>query len=400
MKQITTQKQVDDAAPKSAPYSLGSNLYLNVEPSGSRQWQFIWKASGKKQYAGLGSAGGAKGHRVTLVEARAKANQWRAAIARDEDPRLDKRKGETIGMFAEKLIAKLKPQWRGARTEHGWRRSLFHFAKPIIDLPISTPSDELAPKIKAIIDPLRGTQYDVARHARQRLEEVFREAKAAGLRSGENPGTRDAIGWSKERGKRKINHRRAIPYEQAPTFFARLDMTARGHAGLRLLVMTATRTSEVLRAAAGQFTLDGPDPQWVIPFAKNGEPHTIPLTGDLLVFLRSLLKGLGPDDLLFPAYSCDTLLDSFRRIDPAHAAIDVHGFRSTFRDWCGNETPFAREIIEETFGHNVGNSVERAYRRRKALRKRRMVLDAWNAYLAGRLPLERDGFEGVYTLAA
>ena len=45
---ITTQRPVDEAAAKPAPYALGGNLYLNVEPSGSRQWQFVWKVKGRK----------------------------------------------------------------------------------------------------------------------------------------------------------------------------------------------------------------------------------------------------------------------------------------------------------------------------------------------------------------
>ena len=65
----------------------------------------------------------------------------------------------------------------------------------------------------------------------------------------------------------------------------------------------------------------------------------------------------------------------------------MHGFRSSFRDWCGNETAFARDVVEETYGHEVGNDVERAYRRQKAMKKRRQVLEAWNRYAASRFVL-------------
>ena len=59
----------------------------------------------------------------------------------------------------------------------------------------------------------------------------------------------------------------------------------------------------------------------------------------------------------------------------------VHGFRSSFRDYCGNETEFSREHVEECLAHQVGNSVERAYRRSDALEKRREIMDAWVAYI-------------------
>ena len=61
----------------------------------------------------------------------------------------------------------------------------------------------------------------------------------------------------------------------------------------------------------------------------------------------------------------------------------VHGFRSSFRDWCGDETSFPREIAEAALAHKTGNAVERAYRRRDAFEKRRQLMDAWAAYCAG-----------------
>ncbi|MGH6977752.1 MAG: hypothetical protein ACRED4_00425, partial [Brevundimonas sp.] len=57
-----------------------------------------------------------------------------------------------------------------------------------------------------------------------------------------------------------------------------------------------------------------------------------------------------------------------------------HGMRSSFRDWAGDETNFARETIEECLAHAVGDETERAYRRSDALRKRREVLEAWSVY--------------------
>ena len=57
-----------------------------------------------------------------------------------------------------------------------------------------------------------------------------------------------------------------------------------------------------------------------------------------------------------------------------------HGFRSSFRDWAGNETPFPRELAETTLAHVLGDKAEQAYRRGDALDRRRALMDAWAAY--------------------
>jgi integrase len=62
-------------------------------------------------------------------------------------------------------------------------------------------------------------------------------------------------------------------------------------------------------------------------------------------------------------------------------AITAHGFRSSFGDWCGDETNFPREVAEAALGHVVGG-VEAAYRRSDARAKRRLLMDAWSAYCA------------------
>ena len=61
----------------------------------------------------------------------------------------------------------------------------------------------------------------------------------------------------------------------------------------------------------------------------------------------------------------------------------VHGFRSTFRDWCGDQTNFQREHVEGCLAHRVGNSVELAYRRLGALEKRREIMEAWALFCGG-----------------
>ena len=50
--------------------------------------------------------------------------------------------------------------------------------------------------------------------------------------------------------------------------------------------------------------------------------------------------------------------------------VTMHGFRSSFRDWCGESTSFPSELAEAALAHVSGDATERAYRRGDALEKR------------------------------
>ncbi len=58
----------------------------------------------------------------------------------------------------------------------------------------------------------------------------------------------------------------------------------------------------------------------------------------------------------------------------------THGFRSSFRDWAGNETGHPRDLIETALAHLIGDSAEQAYRRSDALEKRRGLMETWAAF--------------------
>jgi integrase len=55
----------------------------------------------------------------------------------------------------------------------------------------------------------------------------------------------------------------------------------------------------------------------------------------------------------------------------------VHGFRSTFRDWCAERTNYPNEVAEMALAHTVGDKVEAAYRRGDLFEKRRRLMDEW-----------------------
>jgi integrase len=74
------------------------------------------------------------------------------------------------------------------------------------------------------------------------------------------------------------------------------------------------------------------------------------------------------------------LLMTLRRLK--RGDLTAHGFRSTFRDWAAETTPFPSEVVEMALAHAVGDKVEAAYRRGDLFEKRRELMEAWGRYCA------------------
>jgi hypothetical protein len=69
----------------------------------------------------------------------------------------------------------------------------------------------------------------------------------------------------------------------------------------------------------------------------------------------------------------------------------VHGFRSSFRDWCAERTAYPRDVAEMALAHKIESDVERAYRRGDLLEKRRLLMRDWARFCSS------GAAEGVVT---
>ena len=55
----------------------------------------------------------------------------------------------------------------------------------------------------------------------------------------------------------------------------------------------------------------------------------------------------------------------------------VHGFRSSFRDWCSERTSYPPAVAEQALAHAIGSKVERAYSRSDLFQKRVRLMNEW-----------------------
>jgi integrase len=148
---------------------------------------------------------------------------------------------------------------------------------------------------------------------------------------------------------------------------------------LEFLILNANRTSEVTDALRTEVSGD----IWTIPAErmKARVEHRVPLCKRSLEILE-LAKALDENsDFLFSRkgrkLSNMAMPMMLRRMS---VDVTVHGFRSTFRDWVSEETNHPSEVAEMALAHTITNTVERAYRRKDLLEKRRLLLSDWNSY--------------------
>ncbi|MCA9201316.1 MAG: site-specific integrase, partial [Planctomycetales bacterium] len=182
-------------------------------------------------------------------------------------------------------------------------------------------------------------------------------------------------------------HHASMPYKDLPAFLARLRASeAVAARALEFLILTAARSGEVYGATWQEIDLE--NALWTIPAErmKAGRQHRVPLSPAALDLVNALLE-VRVSEFVFPGQRTNCPLSSsamemlMRRL---HAnAYTVHGFRSTFRDWAGDETSFPREIAEAALAHRVGDETERAYRRSDAIEKRRELMVAWAGFCSG-----------------
>jgi integrase len=151
------------------------------------------------------------------------------------------------------------------------------------------------------------------------------------------------------------------------------------------VVLTGVRVNEALGAKRAEFDLEAK--VWTIPAnrMKANRVHVVPLTDRAVEIVQAEMER-HVDDLVFRGHrkgrpiSSQALLIILR--DVAAPGVTTHGFRSSFRDWCGDCTDFPREVAEAALAHVVGG-VEGSYRRGSALEKRRSLMDAWARHCGG-----------------
>jgi integrase len=329
---------------------------------------------------------------VPLAKAREFASGARAILADGRSPIEARRKEKpkpTFGEVADDLIASMSGEWRNEKHRAQWAMTLREYAKPLRPMPVDVIGTE---DVLKVLKPIWTTKAETASRLRGRIERVLDAAKALGHRSGENPAAWRGNLKNLLPAARKLSrgHHAAMPYVEVPAFVAKLrERDALAARALEFTILTAARSGETLGAIWAEIDLEAK--VWTVPKSrmKGGREHRAPLTDRALSILEEMAQLRLDDDsgaYVFPGQRRGGPLSSMamemilRRMKVEN--VTVHGFRSAFRDWAGEETQYPREVAEAALAHIVGDETERAYRRGDALEKRRSLMDEWSAFCA------------------
>ncbi|MGB7196646.1 MAG: integrase arm-type DNA-binding domain-containing protein [Collimonas pratensis] len=375
-------------------YSDGGGLYLQITVAGVKSWLFRYMRNGKARGMGIGPL-----HTITLAEARTKALNCRRQLLDGIDPLDEKQtrqaaqkivaaKAMTFSECADAYIETHRAGWKNVKHAAQWESTLDTYAAPFFgDLPVTAVDTTLVMKA---LEPIWITKNETATRVRGRIESVLDWATVRGYRTSENParwkGHLDHL-LAKPSKVKKVVHHPALPYAEMAAFmqFLRSEGGTVYYA-LQLLILTATRTNELLHARWDE--IDMPSKVWVIPAwrMKAEREHRIPLSKPAMDILKAQ-QADAEGDFVFPGQrdgmpmSNMVFLQLLKRIE--RTDITVHGFRSTFRDWVGETTNYPREVAEAALAHTVKNKVEAAYARGDLFIKRAEMMQDWANYLSG-----------------
>lgn len=386
-----------------------SGLYLQCRPPrpgndmGSRSWILRTTVGGKRRDIGLGGYPD-----VTLKMAREYARELKHRIRTEgfdpvdhkrqlnEQLRQQQAQAVTFADLAQVYVNKKAEGFKETSRADQKRRleyQLSEYAFPFIGN--KAVGDITTADVIALLEPIWLSKHETASRVRIHVKRILDMAIAEDLLKGDNPADPARLDNSRLTEKKavrkvqKVQHLKALPASEAPTFWRKLQSAeGMGAKALQLLILTAVRSGEVRGALWEEFDLEAA--VWRIPAdrMKSGLAHTIPLSSEAVELLRSIPR---TDEHVFPSTGKHGILsDVMVSKVPKKLGYDVtaHGFRSTFKDWSRspgtfNHRPYDDDHTELCLAHVNSTGTRAAYARDEVLGERRPIMQDWAKYVTG-----------------
>ncbi len=372
-------------------YHDGNGLYLSINSPGRGKWSFRYTINKKSREMGLGGFPD-----VSLFQARQHALSNKQLLGKKIDPIDEKNRAQILRQQQNKkfsdiadiyISTKKKDEWTNPKSEQQWRNTIATYASPVLDKKpfIDINNDDIV----EVLLPIWTTKTETARRLQQRLFRIITFAKVKKWYLKENPAS-----WHEHLYHilpnpfkiRKVKHHPYLIHDNISRFYIELcELNLLSTYALRLLILTITRTSEVIKSKFEQFDLD--KKIWTLPYynMKGRKEHTVPLSNEVISIIELMRKKHNHDYVFTnPAtgrhISNGVMLVFIKKKFP-HLKITVHGFRATFRTWAEETGNYSHHAIEFCLAHELPNKVEEAYLRSNLIEQRTVILKDWEKYV-------------------
>jgi len=375
---------------KRGRHAVGDGLYLQVNKDGARSWIFRFSLQSRVREMGLGGYPA-----ISLKQARDLAGDARLLLKRGEDPiearrsniqavRAERAKRVTFRQAAERYIESHKAGWKNKKHLAQWSATLAAYVFPTIgNLWVGEIETS---HISKILEPIWDTKTDTASRVRGRIENILDWAASRRYRQGDNcarwKGHFENLLAAKNKVRRK-RHQPAMPFSELPAFMANLrGMDSVSARALEFTILTCARTGATTGGLWTEINLA--DAIWSVPGARAGtklrqDEHRVPLSKRVVQILRELPRLKGNDHIFIGAKHGRGLssMAMLECLQGRYPDLTVHGFRSSFKDWCSETTNFPDIVSEMALAHVIRNEVQAAYRRGELLEKRKRLMQRW-----------------------
>lgn len=374
-----------------------AGLMLQISKTGTKSWVLRIMVAGKRRHIGLGPYSA-----ICLSEARTRAQAMRDKVESGIDPVQERREAKarlrgdlakirTFKDLAYQHIQKQAPQFKAQSRQAKVKRlySLIDkYCDSIVDLPVR---DVSLAHVVDILQPIWLEKNPTASLLRQTIEKVVDLATVLEIYDRPNParwrGNLDAI-FPMPGKISKTTHHKALPIDEVPKLIAQLKKDdSILSKSLQFLILAAGRRDEIRLSVWKEICWK--DKTWTLPpeRMKAGRQHVVPLSKQAAELLKSLPND---SDYIFPGRDKNTPfgVNASRRL-LARLGFEgtLHGFRSTFKDWCRLHTKFEDEVSEIALAHVSNDATRAAYARDELIDKRRLLMQDWADFVyTGRLP--------------
>lgn len=385
-------KRCKAAQPKEKPYKLsdGGGLYMLVKPDGGKFWRMKYRFMRKERLLSFGAY-----PTISLLDARDHREAAKKLLLAGKDPSSVKQENDRNAILASKNTFEVVAlEWIEKEREH-WtpnyindvtarlEKNVFPFvgSRPIADI---TPSEFLHDVLRKIE---KRKAYYLAGRVRRTCGQIFRYGVATSRCE------RDITHDLKDALKTKpTEHFAALTIEQLPDFLQVLEkndmrLYPQTRRAIKLLMLTFTRTKELIEARRDTGELDFKNGKWEIPATrmKKRKPHIVPLSKQAIKLFKEQLEDTEHlnSPYVFPRQfrpkahmSNATILVGIGRMG-YKGEMTGHGFRALAMSTIKEKLGYRHEVVDRQLAHVQRSMTDQAYDRAQFLDERKKMMQEW-----------------------